>query len=110
LPFVASSPGLAWRLSSAAAGMREHNLALSHRLIALADAKGYRLRSPRDDAQRGGSVMADLPEHVDPHELEVSLAKHGLLVDTRGCTVRMSPGMLTSHAALDTLSTLLPAG
>ena len=110
LPFVASSPGLAWRLSSASAGMREHNLALSHRLIALADAKGYRLRSPRDDAQRGGSVMADLPAHVDPHELEIALAKHGVLVDTRGCTVRMSPGMLTSHAALDTLSTLLPEG
>ncbi|CAB3789717.1 Kynureninase [Paraburkholderia ultramafica] len=109
LPFVASSPGLAWRLSSAAAGMREHNLALSRRLIALADAKGYRLRSPRDDAQRGGSVMADLPEHVDTHELEISLAKHGVLVDTRGCAVRMSPGMLTSHAALDTLSALLPA-
>jgi kynureninase len=79
-------------------------------VIAQADAKGYRLRSPRDDAQRGGSVMADLPAHVDPHELEVSLAKHGVLVDTRGCTVRMSPGMLTSHAALDTLSTLLPEG
>lgn len=109
LPFVASGPGLAWRLSPDAIGMREHNLALSHRLIALADAKGYAVRSPRDDAQRGGSVMADLPAHVDPHELETTLAKHGVLVDTRGSTVRMSPGTLTTHAVLDALSTLLPA-
>ncbi|CAB3797783.1 Kynureninase [Paraburkholderia caffeinitolerans] len=108
LPFVASGPGLAWRLSPDAIGMREHNLALSHRLIALADAKGYAVRSPRDDAQRGGSVMADLPAHVDPHELEAMLAKHGVLVDTRGSTVRMSPGTLTTHAVLDTLSALLP--
>jgi kynureninase len=108
LPFVASSPGLAWRLSPAAVGMREHNLALSRGLIALADAKGYRVRSPRDDAQRGGSVMADLPAHVDPQELEGVLAKHGVLVDTRGSTVRMSPGMLTTRGVLDTLAALLP--
>jgi kynureninase len=103
LPFVASSPGLAWRLSPAAADLREHNLALSRRLIALADAKGYRLRSPRDDAQRGGSVMAELPEHVDPQALEGTLARHGVLVDTRRSTVRMSPGVLTTGAVLHSL-------
>jgi selenocysteine lyase/cysteine desulfurase len=108
LPFVASAPGLAWRLSPAAAGLREHNLALSHRLIALIDAKGYRLRSPRDDAQRAGSVMADLPARIDPRELEARLARHGILVDTRGTTVRMSPGVLTTSEALDELSALLP--
>jgi selenocysteine lyase/cysteine desulfurase len=109
LPFVASSPGLAWRLSPAAAGMREHNLALSRKLIALCDAKGYRLRSPREDALRGGSVMAELPAHVDPHALEAKLASHGVLVDTRGSTVRMSPGMVTQSEVLDDLSALLPA-
>ncbi|RKE39478.1 selenocysteine lyase/cysteine desulfurase [Paraburkholderia sp. BL23I1N1] len=108
LPFVASAPGLAWRLSPAAAGLRAHNLTLSHRLIEMIDAKGYRLRSPRDDAQRAGSVMADLPARIDPRELEVRLARHGILVDTRGTTVRMSPGVLTTAEALDELSALLP--
>jgi selenocysteine lyase/cysteine desulfurase len=108
LPFVASAPGLAWRLSPAAAGMRDHNLALSRKLIALCDAKGYRLRSPREEAMRGGSVMADLPSHVDPRALEAKLASNGILVDTRGSTVRMSPGVLTQHQVLDGLSALLP--
>lgn len=108
LPFVASGPGLAWRLSDAAAGLREHNLRLTHRLIALCDAKGYALRSPRDDARRGGSVMADLPMHIDPCKLETMLASHGLLLDTRGRTVRFSPGVLTTDAAIDQLAALLP--
>jgi kynureninase len=108
LPFVASAPGVSWRLSPAAGELRAHNLALSHRLIALSDAKGYRLRSPRDDAQRGGSVMVDLPAHIEPCELEATLARHGILVDTRGSTLRMSPGVLTTDEALDRLSALLP--
>lgn len=109
LPFVASAPGLAWRLSPAAAGMREHNLALATRLIALCDEKGYVLRSPRNDSERGGSVMADLPAHVDPRALEAKLAAHGVLVDTRGQTIRLSPGVLTQSAVIDNLSALLPA-
>jgi kynureninase len=88
--------------------MRDHNLALSRKLIALCDAKGYRLRSPREEAMRGGSVMADLPSHVDPRALEAKLASNGILVDTRGSTVRMSPGVLTQHQVLDGLSALLP--
>ncbi len=108
LPFVASGPGLAWRLSPATAGLRAHNLRLSHQLIALGDAKGYRLRSPRDDAQRGGSVMVELPSRIEPRDLEAALAEHGVLVDTRGSTLRMSPGVLTTPAVLDVLSALLP--
>lgn len=109
LPFVASAPGLAWRLSPAAAGMREHNLALTRRLIALCDAKGYALRSPRNENERGGSVMAELPAHADPRVLETKLAANGVLVDTRGQTIRLSPGVLTQPAVIDSLSALLPA-
>ena len=108
LPFVASAPGLAWRLSPAAAGMREHNLALAKRLIALCDVKGYTLRSPRNHSERGGSVMAELPAHVDARSLEAKLAAHGVLVDTRGQTIRLSPGVLTRTSVIDSLSELLP--
>ncbi|WP_454726031.1 MULTISPECIES: aminotransferase class V-fold PLP-dependent enzyme [Cupriavidus] len=109
IPFVASAPGLAWRLSPAAAGMREHNLALTNALIRLCDAKGYALRSPRGEHERGGSVMAELPGHVDPRALEARLAADGVLVDTRGRTVRFSPGMVTQPTVIDTLAALLPA-
>ncbi|WP_269511254.1 aminotransferase class V-fold PLP-dependent enzyme [Burkholderia sp. IMCC1007] len=108
LPFVASAPGFAWRASPEAAGMRAHNLALSHRLIELFDRKGYRVLSPRDDAERGGSVMAELPPFIEPRALEATLARDGVLIDTRGRTLRASPGPLTRSAAIDTLSTLLP--
>lgn len=109
LPYVASAAGLAWRLSPAAQGMRTHNLELARRLIALSDEKGYRLCSPRDDRERGGSVMTLLPAHVVPRELEAKLARHGVLVDTRGQILRMSPGVLTSASVIDELAYLLPA-
>jgi len=113
LPYVASGPGLRWRLSGAAndpaTGLRTHNLALSHKLMALADAKGYPLCSPRDDSQRGGSVMLRLPVHVNPQMLEAELARHNILVDTRGPILRLSPGMLTRASAIDALAHLLPA-
>lgn len=108
LPYIASGPGLAWRLAADGAELRAHNLRLAHRLMAICDAKGYRLRSPREDERRGGSVMAELPAHVDPRALEVSLALQGILVDTRGATIRFSPGVLTTSAALDRLAALLP--
>ena len=77
LPYVASAPGLSWLLSPAAQGMRAHNQALSRKLIALADAKGYRLRSPRDASERGGSVMVELPAPIDAQALEARLRNRG---------------------------------
>lgn len=109
LPYVASSPGLSWLLSPAAQGMRAHNQALSRKLIALADAKGYRLRSPRDASERGGSVMVELPAPIDAQALEARLATEGVLADTRGQVLRLSPGLLTQAAVIDELDRLLPA-
>ena len=101
--------GLSWLLSPAAQGMRAHNQALSRKLIALADAKGYRLRSPRDASERGGSVMVELPAPIDAQALEARLATEGVLADTRGQVLRLSPGVLTQAAVIDELDRLLPA-
>jgi len=113
LPYVASGPGLRWRLSDAAnhpsTGLRAHNLALSHKLIELCDAKGYALCSPREDGLRGGSVMLRLPDHVNPQALETKLATNNILVDTRGQILRLSPGVLTHVAVVSDLDNLLPA-
>ena len=89
--------------------MRAHNQALSRKLIALADAKGYRLRSPREASERGGSVMVELPAHIDALALEARLATEGVLADTRGQVLRLSPGVLTQAAVIDELDRLLPA-
>lgn len=108
LPYVASAPGLAWRLSGAADGLREHNLRLCHAVIDVLDAKGYALHSPRADASRGGSVMATLPAHIDPQALEARLIDGGVAVDTRGRVMRFSPGVLTRDSIASRLATLLP--
>jgi selenocysteine lyase/cysteine desulfurase len=108
LPFVASAPGLAWRLSGAAEGLRDYNLRLSRALIDVLDRKGYALHSPREDESRGGSVMATLPRHVDPKALESSLVEAGVVVDTRGRVMRFSPGVLTHDSIASRLAGLLP--
>jgi kynureninase len=105
---VASAPGLAWRLSEAAVGLRDYNLRVCHALIETLDAKGYALHSPRADEARGGSVMATLPAHVDPKALEATLVEAGVVVDTRGRVMRFSPGVLTHDSVASRLATLLP--
>lgn len=108
LPYIASKPGIDWCLSSDRKYMREHNLRLSHQILSICEAKDYRVLSPLSDSERGGSVMVQLPISVDPIKLEVALAKEGILVDTRGRILRMSPGVLTTESALNSLAVLLP--
>ena len=83
LPYVASAPGLSWLLSPAAQACARTTSA-----VAQADragrCQGYRLRSPRDASERGGSVMVELPAPIDAQALEARLATEGVLADTRG--------------------------
>lgn len=107
LPYVASTPGLEWLLAQPAGAVRSHNLTLSRRLIEIVDELGFTLLSPRPDEQRGGSVMAQLPAGLAPDDAVQGLRQHGFEVDTRGRTVRFSPGPLTTSAALDRLAPAL---
>jgi kynureninase len=80
---------------------------LSHRLIQVVDNAGFELLSPRADDQRGGSVMARLPEGLEAEAVVRELRLHGFEVDSRGRTLRFSPGPLTTAAALDRLEPVL---
>ncbi|QGZ65757.1 aminotransferase class V-fold PLP-dependent enzyme [Paraburkholderia acidisoli] len=108
LPFIASQPGMRWVRAQPAGQLRAHNLALSHALIALLDEKRYTLLSPREDAARGGSIMARVPEHLDAAQVARTLAESRLFVDARGRTLRFSPGVCTTAAGLERLVTCLP--
>ena len=108
LPYVASAPGLSWLLSPAADGMRAHNQALSRKLIALADAKGYRLRSPRGERTRrqrhGRAARAYRRAGAGSAPRNRGRAgRHARQV------LRLSPGVLTQAAVIDELDRLLPA-
>ncbi|TGP46436.1 aminotransferase class V-fold PLP-dependent enzyme [bacterium M00.F.Ca.ET.228.01.1.1] len=108
LPFVASQPGMTWMRSQPAGSVREHNLALCHQLIAMLDEKRYRLLSPRNDDERGGSIMAEAPAHLDAAQLVVKLNEAGVFVDSRSRTLRFSPGVCTTPAGLERLAQCLP--
>ncbi|MGA7815318.1 aminotransferase class V-fold PLP-dependent enzyme [Caballeronia sp.] len=107
LPFIASTPGLEWLLAQPRGSVRAHNLMLSHRLVQVVDNVGFELSSPRADDQRGGSVMARLPEGLEADAVVRELRLHGFEVDSRGRTLRFSPGPLTTAAALDRLEPVL---
>ena len=71
----------------------------TRRLLDLADAHGWPTHTPRNDAQRGGTVAFDVP-----HALEASreLLRRDVVVDYRpGAGIRMSPHFYTTDDELD---------
>ncbi|GAB7549408.1 aminotransferase class V-fold PLP-dependent enzyme [Cupriavidus sp. 8B] len=108
LPFVASGPGLQWHLAGGSQDLRAQNLRVSHKIMEVLDRRGYALASPRSDDERGGSVMARLPDHISPRVLEENLFAAGVSVDTRGRVMRFSPGVVTNESVTSVLEDLLP--
>ena len=70
--YVASAPGLSWLLSPAA-GMRAHNQALSRKRSRW-PTPGLPAALAARASERGGSVMVELPAHIDALALEARLA------------------------------------
>ncbi len=93
LACVGSVPALKWH--GAQDGLLEHNRALTGAVIEEAGRTGMTLATPKDPAQRGGSVMVQLPADVDPATLVDGLRNQRLHVDARGRILRISPGAVT---------------
>ena len=78
-------------------------------MIKRADAGGMPLASPRDPAQRGGSVMLEMPAQATG--IVDALRDHRIHVDMRGQILRVSPGSVTHldhvHRLFDALETLI---
>ncbi|MFM8395265.1 MAG: aminotransferase class V-fold PLP-dependent enzyme, partial [Acidobacteriota bacterium] len=69
------------------------------RLIELADARGWRVNSPRDPQQRGGSVIIDLPNGA---AIVRELARRDILVDYRpGAGIRLGPHYFNTDEELE---------
>ena len=86
----------------ARAGMdaiRVKSVRQTERLIAAADARGYRVHAPRDSSRRGGTVAFDVP-----HGREVAqyLLSRDIIVDYRvGAGIRVAPHFYTRDEELD---------
>ena len=66
----------------------------TQRLIALADEAGLTVRSPRDPATRGGTIILDVP---NGREVTAELGRRQILVDFRpGAGIRIAPHLYTS--------------
>ena len=79
--------------------IREKSLRQTARLIALAQEAGFRVHSPENPAERGGTVVIDVP---DGAEVTKELLRRNFLVDHRpGAGIRVAPHFYSKDEELD---------
>jgi kynureninase len=79
--------------------IRERSLALTRRIITAAQAAGYRLNTPLDDRERGGSVIIDVPNAA---AIGDQLIARGVIIDYRpGAGIRMAPHFYNTEQEID---------
>jgi selenocysteine lyase/cysteine desulfurase len=110
LPYIGSLPGVTWLLQAGVEQLRAANLAACEQLMALADAHGLTVASPRPAARRGGSVMLELPASLPAAAVVKALGEQGITVDHRGQRLRLSPGASTGADISDRLDRALASG
>jgi len=98
---AASVPALEWHAAQDWTAQLDKNRAFCDVIIAAADDAGFELASPRDPAQRGGSLMMKLPEDIDPQTVLQDLRTRSVFADARGALLRCSPGFVTTQAGID---------
>ena len=95
----AARPGIKIIAEVGVEKIRKKSRRQTARLIELADQRGWRVNTPRDPDQRGGTVSIDLP---DSQQVCAELIKREILVDWRPkAGVRMSPHFYTKDEELD---------
>ncbi|MGI9113164.1 MAG: aminotransferase class V-fold PLP-dependent enzyme [Gaiellaceae bacterium] len=79
--------------------IRENSLRQTDRLIELADAAGFEVRSPRDHGRRGGTVTVHVEDFAAVYK---ELAERQILCDFRpGAGIRIGPHYFTSDDELE---------
>ncbi|HVH88216.1 MAG TPA: aminotransferase class V-fold PLP-dependent enzyme, partial [Terriglobales bacterium] len=95
----AARPGLKIISEAGLGEIREKSKRQVAKLIELADARGWRVNTPRDPEKRGGTVSIDMP---NSKEVCAELLKRDVLVDWRPkAGVRMSPHFYTDDRELE---------
>lgn len=83
--------------------IRAKSLRQTARIVELCDQRGYTLRSPRDPAQRGGSVCFDFPNAA---QVTAQLCATGFLCDHRpGAGLRISPHFYSTDEEIERFMT-----
>jgi kynureninase len=96
----AAQPGLRIISEVGVEAIREKSRRQTARLIDLADARGWRVNTPRDPDRRGGTVSLEMP---NAQEACARLLERDVIVDWRPkAGVRLSPHFYTSDDEIDT--------
>lgn len=107
LACLGSISALKWHSSQT--NLLTHNRNLTGMIITAADDAGLTLASPRSEAQRGGSIMVQLPKTVNAQALVSQIREQHIHVDCRGQILRLSPGAVTKeHHVADLFAALKP--
>lgn len=81
------------------AAIREKSVRQTSRLIALADARGWRVHAPRAAERRGGTVAMDVPHAA---EVAQALLARDVVIDFRpGAGIRVAPHFYTADDELE---------
>jgi kynureninase len=95
----AAHPGIKIIKEVGVENIREKSKRMTRRLIELSDRHGWRVNSPRDPEQRGGTVSIDMP---DSQQVSRELLAREILVDWRPkAGVRFSPHFYNTDAEVD---------
>ncbi len=79
--------------------IRSKSIRQTTQLIALADARGYKVNAPRNDARRGGTVAFDVPHG---YEVAQELLHRDVVIDYRpGAGIRVAPHFYTTDDELE---------
>ena len=79
--------------------IREKSLRLTRTIMDHALARGYTLNTPRDDRERGGSVVVDVPGAKDVAD---ELMRQNVVIDYRpGAGIRMAPHFYNTDEEID---------
>lgn len=96
-------------LEAGVESIRAKSLRQTRRLMELAEAAGLPVRTPRDDARRGGTVILDVR---NGYEVTAELLRRDVLVDFRpGAGIRLAPHFYTKdeelHEAIGQIQSIL---
>ena len=87
--------------------IREKSLRLTRRLIEHAHRAGYRLNTPTSDAERGGTVVVDVP---NAEAVASELLRREVIIDYRpGAGIRMAPHFYNTESEIDHAMEMLDA-
>ena len=97
--YCAARPGITIAAEIGGEALREKSLRLTGRLLALADEHGFKVGSPREPANRGGTVCLDVP---NAEKVCARLLADDVLLDFRpGVGIRLAPHHYTRDDEVD---------